>query len=272
MADVSSDILVEQRDGMAILTLNRPSTLNAMTFEMIAEFNRAVAAAVANPDVRAIVVTGTGRGFCSGLDAASLAQASASGDRQLAARGIDEETPAQFANLMQVGKPVIAAVNGTAAGMGLVLAMMCDLRFVAEEASFITAFARRGLVAEHGMSWFLPRIVGPSRALDLLMSSRKVGAEEAYRIGLADRVVPGAELMAVVGAYVADLVANVSPRSMAVSKQMVYRHLSEGMGPALRDADRLATASLGHPNTREGVQAFVERRAPRFLPWTGEES
>jgi len=271
MTDAPSDILVERRDGMAIVTLNRPATMNAMTFEMFAVFNRAIAEAEADPAVRAIVVTGTGRGFCSGLDAASLAAASASGDRQLAARGIEEDMPAQFANLLKVGKPVIAAVNGAAAGMGMVLAMMCDLRFVAEEASFITAFSRRGLIAEHGMSWFLPRIVGPSRALDLLMSSRKVGAEEAWRIGLADRVVPGAELMTAVGAYVAEIAAGVSPRSMAVIKDMVYRHLSDPMQPAVQEADRLATASLGHPDTKEGVRAFVERRPPQFLPWTGKD-
>jgi enoyl-CoA hydratase/carnithine racemase len=272
MTDAARDILVEHRDGMAIITLNRPAALNAMTFEMIAEFNRAAAAAVAAPEIRAIVITGAGRGFCSGLDAASLAQASASGDRQLVARGIEEDMPAQFASLTKIGKPVIAAVNGVAAGIGLVLALMCDLRFVAEEASFVTAFSRRGLVAEHGTSWLLPRIVGPSRALDLLMSSRKVGAEEAYRIGLADRIAPGAELMDTVAAYVADIAANVSPRSMAMIKDMVWRHLSEPMGPAVREADRLATASLGHPDTREGVQAFVERRPPRFLPWTGGEN
>ncbi len=271
MSETAPDILVERRAGMAILTMNRPATMNAMTFEMIADFNRAIAEAERDVEVRAIVITGTGRGFCSGLDAGSLAQASATGDRQLAARGLTDDMPAQFASLLKIGKPVIAAVNGVAAGMGLVLAIMCDLRFVANEASFVTAFSKRGLIAEHGMSWFLPRIVGPSRALDLMWSSRKVGAEEAYRIGLADRLAPAAELMAAVEAYVADIAANVSPRSMGITKDMVYRHLSESMGPAVREADRLATASLGHPDTKEGVRAFVEKRPPRFAPWTGYE-
>lgn len=271
MTEATADILVERRAGLAVLTLNRPATLNAMTFEMIAGFNRAVADADQDPGVHAIAITGAGRGFCSGIDAASLAQASASGDRQLAARGIAEDLPAQFINLLKIGKPVIAAVNGTAAGLGLILAMMCDLRFVAHEASFVTAFAKRGLIAEHGVSWFLPRIVGPSRALDLMWSSRKLDAHEAYRIGLADRIAPAAELMAMVEAYVADLAANVSPRSMAMTKDMVYRHLSEPMAPAVREADRLATASLGHPDSREGIAAFVQKRAPKFAPWTGYE-
>ena len=196
MTEPAADILIERRAGMAVVTLNRPATLNAMTFEMIGAFNRAIADAEQDPAVHAIVITGVGRGFCSGIDAASLAQASASGDRQLAARGIDPDLPAQFINLLKIGKPVIAAVNGTAAGLGLILAMMCDLRFVAHEASFVTAFSKRGLIAEHGVSWFLPRIIGPSRALDLMWSSRKVAAQEAYRVGLADRIAPAAELMA----------------------------------------------------------------------------
>ena len=168
------------------------------------------------------------------------------------------------------GRPkVISAVGGVAAGGGFVLAMMSDLRFGSENASFTTVFSKRGLVAEHGTSWMLPRLVGASRALDLLWSSRRVNADEALRIGLLDRVFPADELMAGVVEYVEQLAESVSPKSIATMKAQVYRHLGEGARPALEDSDRLTRASLDHPDAKEGAMALFERRAPKFQPWTG---
>jgi enoyl-CoA hydratase/carnithine racemase len=167
---------------------------------------------------------------------------------------------------------VIAAVNGVAAGGGFVLAMMCDLRFMAQEAYVTTIFSRRGLIAEHGTSWLLPRMIGLNRALDLLWSSRRVDAAEAYRLGLADRVAPADGLLAEVEAYVADLAATVSPRALAVMKRQVHRHLEVAFDEAARDSDALMAAALRFPDAAEGAASFVERRPPRFAAWTGEET
>lgn len=265
--DSESLIKVEKRGHLAILWLNRPEALNALTFEMIAEFNQEVARAATDPDVAAICITGMGRGFCAGLDVGALLNVAKTSDRHLEKRGIDPEMPAQFANLLQVGKPVIAAVNGPAVGMGFILSMMCDLRFVSEEASFITVFSHRGLVPEHGITWFLPKIVGHSRAMDLLWSSRKVGAEEAFRIGLADRMTSGADLLDTVEAYVEDLAVKAAPRSISIMKELVYRHMQMPMDEALKETDHLVSEGAGHPDTREGVESFREKRPPRFTPW-----
>ncbi|MDQ0462576.1 enoyl-CoA hydratase/carnithine racemase [Caulobacter ginsengisoli] len=270
MADEPT-ILTEKRGRLAIVTLNRPAALNALTGAMMGAFNNVVAELERDPAVTAIVITGAGRGFCAGFDSAELVKTTETGlaERNLADRGVDEDLPAQFIGLLKVSKPVIAAVNGPAAGLGFILAMMCDLRFASDTAAFVTAFSKRGLIAEHGASWMLPRIVGPSRALDLLWSSRKVGADEALRIGLVDRVVPAAELLDAVAQYVDDIAANVSPRSLAIIKGQVYAGLSEPVGPAVREADRLTRESLSHPDSREGARSFVERRPPQFAPWTG---
>jgi enoyl-CoA hydratase/carnithine racemase len=146
---------------------------------------------------------------------------------------------------------------------------MCDLRFAAQSASFTTAFSRRGLIAEHGTSWLLPRMVGYSRALDLLWSGRRVGAEEAFRIGFVDRLLPDDELMNDVAAYVGEVAATASPRSLAVMKQQMYRDLSLSFEASCWATDEEMRASLEHPDAKEGVASFMERRPPQFAPWTG---
>lgn len=268
--DTEPTILTEKRGRLGVVILNRPAALNALTGAMMGAFNAAIDALERDPGVTAIAVTGAGRGFCAGFDTAELVKATeGQTERRSEERGIDPDLPAQFISLTKVTKPVIAAINGPAAGLGFILAMMCDLRFAAEEAAFVTAFSRRGLIAEHGASWFLPRIVGPSRALDLLWSSRKVGAEEALRIGLIDRLVPGPELLDAVATYVDDIAEHVSPRSLAIIKGQVYAALSETVGSAVREGDRLTRESLAHPDSNEGAKSFVERRKPSFAPWTG---
>ena len=273
MSSDQSDVVLEIEDSLAIVRLNRPERMNAFTFRMVAEIRSAVERAAADENVVGVIITGTGRAFSAGLDASDLAR-STSGRAQ---EEIDnssapaDELPALFSYLLRISKPIIAAINGVAAGGGFVLAMMCDLRFAADSASFTTAFSKRGLIAEHGTSFLLPRLVGTGRALDLLWSARRFDAAEALRIGFVDRVVPGDRLLDEARAYIRDLAANVSPRSLAVIKAEVYGHLSLGMEAALRHADKIMRESLTHPDATEGVASFVERRPPRFQRWKGDK-
>jgi enoyl-CoA hydratase/carnithine racemase len=271
MSDVQ--VSYERRGRMGLIRLERPDALNALTLGMIAEVQRLALAAEADPEVTALCITGAGRGFCAGLDMSVLTE-HATGNAPPRAGPAEGKPfrPAMFSFLLDISKPVIAAINGVGAGGGFVLAMMCDLRFMAEGANLITVFSKRGLIAEHGTSWLLPRMVGLSRALDLLWSSRRVDAAEAYRIGLADRVVAPDALIDTVEAYVADLAANVSPRALAVMKAEVHRHLAMDFDAAALEADRLTGEQLTHPDATEGAQSFIERRPPRFAAWTGGET
>lgn len=264
MAD--APVSYERRGHLAVIRLERPDARNALTVAMIGGVADAAARAESDPEVFALCITGAGKGFCAGIDMELLA-ASASGERS---SENDAENPALFSFLTRVSKPVIAAVNGVAAGGGFVLAMMCDLRFMADDANYTTVFARRGLIAEHGTSWLTPRIAGLSRALDILWSSRRIGAEEAYRMGLADRVIPAADLIATVEDYVANMAATVSPMAVAMIKKHVYAHWETGFAQAAREAQAAMTISLAHPDAAEGARSFMERRPPRFAPWTGE--
>ena len=208
---------------------------------------------------------GEGRGFCSGLDAEVLRQTTAAGESRPAERAearADADPPGMFSYLPLISKPVISAVNGVAAGGGFVLAMMSDLRFGSDNASFTTVFSKRGLIAEHGTSWVLPRLVGPSRALDLLWSSRRVTADEALRIGLLGPRRPGGRAAGDGGRLCRTTwPRSVSPSAIAVMKSQVWRHLSEPMLPALADADRLTQAQLEAPGRLRGRD--VADRAPR---------
>src|SRR5204863_6547367 len=205
-------------DGVALLTLNRPERLNAWTAEMEREYFDALEQCGASADVRVIVVTGAGRGFCAGADMQDLqgisnaAEGTEISDEDAngtaprggeggngAGRPASERRPQTLP--LSIPKPIIAAINGPCAGIGLVQALMCDLRFAADDAKLTTAFARRGLVAEHGISWMLPRLVGPARALDLLLSARVVLGAEAAQLGLVNRAVPAELLMNAALAY-----------------------------------------------------------------------
>lgn len=250
----------EVADGVATLTLNRPDRLNAYTAGMGVRYFDLLDRADADPDVRAIVVTGAGRGFCAGADM-DLLQGIGGG----AAGGPEPRDTSQI-QALRVRKPLVAAINGPCAGIGLVTALMCDVRFAAAGAKLTTAFSRRGLVAEHGMSWILPRLVGPAVALDLLLSARVVLAEEAAQLGLVNRVVAPERLLDEALGYARDLATNVSPISMAVIKRQVYDHLDAGLDAAASESDRLMAESLRRADFREGVASFVERRAPAFDP------
>jgi enoyl-CoA hydratase/carnithine racemase len=258
----SEVVQMQIEDRVALLTLNRPERLNAWTAEMEHAYFAMLEQCAHDEDVRVIVVTGAGRGFCAGAD---MQQLQALGDGTLSAEAEAEATerrPQTFP--LSIPKPIIAALNGACAGIGLVQALMCDIRFAAEGAKLTTAFARRGLVAEHGISWLLPRLVGPARALDLLLSGRVVFAEEAYTLGLVNRVLAPDRLLDAALDYAHELVVNCSPASMATIKRQVYADLQRDLPGALAEADRLMLASFAAPDFVEGVTSFVERRDPRF--------
>ena len=260
---MSDEILYEVEDPVATIRLNRPDKLNALTYPMLRALRQAVEDAAADPRVVGIVITGNGRGFCAGLDASVLAATSSQGSAART-REAEGELPGLVSYLLRVPKPVIAAVNGPAAGGGFVLACMSDVRFASSDASFTTVFSKRGLIAEHGTSWILPRLLGAGRALELLWSSRKLGAEEALRIGLVEFVTPPGELVARAQAFVRELAANASPGSLRETKRLVYDHLGIGAEPALRDADAAQWRALDHPDALEGAQSYLEKRAPQF--------
>ena len=277
MADGSAgtydEILYAVDDPIATVTLNRPDRLNAWTDRMGAEVRHAMARAEDDPQVAAIILTGAGRGFCAGADMQQLQSISQGvGERRdLADLDADPGDPEMaedyrgtYTYLMSLRKPVIAAINGACAGMAVPIALACDLRFASERAVFTTAFSRRGLVAEWGIGWLLPRLVGPGHALDLLFSARKVDAAEAERMGLVNRVLPADGLLDHVEAYARDVAANCSPASMRVMKRQVYESLHQPLGAAHQQAVRLMLESFERPDFAEGVSSYLEKRPPRF--------
>ncbi len=266
------ELTCEVREPVAVITLNRPERLNALTARLLSEIPHALAAMDKDPRVVGIVLTGAGRGFSAGADMALLGAVAAGkglgSDDALDSEPGDVTLGPDFAvtygRILRIRKPLIAAVNGPCAGIAFSIALLCDLRFASERAFFSTAFAHRGLVAEHGVSWILPRVVGPSRALDLLWSARRVDAAEAYRMGFVDRVVAHETLVDEARRYIEDLAAHSSPTSLMHMKQQVYKDLMTTLGPAMQEANRLMMDSLRREDFREGVASFLEKRPPRF--------
>ena len=278
---VASEVLYEVDGPTATITLNRPESLNGWTASMDAAVAASIERATADPAVVGIVITGAGRAFCAGADMKMLDAITTGGEQAMA----DQPMPwtnsttdfdGRFTYLMEVPKPVIAAVNGAVAGMAFPLTLCCDLRVVTPEALFLTAFPQRGLIAEWGLSWLLPRQVGPGVALDLLFSGRRMYGEEAVRVGLANYLVPGDELLGFCKRYVEQLAASSSPTSIAHIKRQVYRQLhgagADGLGAAERESQRLMVDSFGRPDFAEGVASFLERRPPSFGRITGPPS
>ncbi len=253
----SEEVLYDIADPVATITLNRPERL---TNSLFARFRECVDAAATDPDVVGIVVTGTGRAFSAGLDTDALSAIAESGSSN--DRTADGDRPGLFSYLTQVPKPVIAAVNGVAAGGGYVLATMCDLRFGCPETRFTTVFSKRGLVAEHGVTWTTPRLVGIGHALDLLWSSRMVGADEAHRLGLLEYLV--SDPVAEAQEYIRTLAATVSPTTLADTKRMVWEHAGRGVDESLRDMWDVVMSQFGRPDVAEGVNSFLEKRPPEF--------
>lgn len=262
------ELLYKVEDRVATITLNRPDRLNAYTATMSGELREAFAAADADEGVRAIVLTGAGRGFCAGADMARLTSAAA-GKTNLKNEG-DWPTEGLAANFAQrcsyilgVKKPIIAGINGAVAGIGLVLTLYCDIRYMAAGAKLTTAFARRGLIAEHGVGWMLPRLIGPMNAMDLLLSARTIQADEAERLGLV-RVLPAAGFAETVQQRASELANLSSPRSMRVIKRQVYEGLFQSLAEATVIANREQEICRDTEDFREGVAHFVEKRAPKF--------
>lgn len=249
--------LSEVSDGVALLTLNRPDRNNGMTGDLeLAYFERLSQAAV-NPEVKAIVVTGAGKSFCPGAD---LANRPGPGEEPLP----NSKVPVTFPTT--IDKPLIAAINGACAGVGLVQALYCDVRFAAAGAKFTTAFPRRGLIAEYGIAWVLPRVVGRGLALDLLVSARVFTAEEALSMGLVSRVCEPGAVVEEALAYAKDVAANVSPASIGTIKRQVNRYEWMDLDGALADSHELMRLSQQGPDVREGVSSYLEGRPARFAP------
>lgn len=258
-----TDITYEVIGNAALLTLNRPEKLNAFTYHTLKEIREGVDVAVKNPDVVGIVITGSGRGFSAGLDSAVLASVT-SGSTSVTSRESRDELPGIFSYLLEIPKPVIAAINGVAAGGGLILALMSDIRIASSEAALVTVFLKRGLISEHGSSWILPRLVGTGRALDLLWASDKVGAQDALSLGLVDKIAEPEELLSNALAYVEKLAVTSAPAAMAETKRLVYSHLGIGFREALIEANVSQNAFVTRFDAKEGAQALIEKREPKF--------
>jgi len=264
-------------DRVATITLNRPDKLNAWTAVMDQEVRAAMHQAEADPDVRVIVLTGAGRGFCAGADMSLLGSIAQHGlgsyrDGQSFLRNSSNGEKAEvrpdfqkkYSYFPSLSKPVIAAVNGPAVGLGFILTLYCDMRFASSEARFGTAFAKRGLIAEYGMAWMLPRLIGPANAFDMLFSARLVDAPDALRMGLVNRVFSQDTFLPDVYSYAKELAHNVSPRSLGVIKRQVYNAMFQTLSEAFETSEEEMLKSLQSEDFKEGVAHFVEKRAPVF--------
>jgi enoyl-CoA hydratase/carnithine racemase len=252
------DVLQDVVEGVATVTLNRPDKLNATTPAMAARVGAALRRCDSDPAVRAIILTGQGRAFCAGADLAVVGGG-------LDALADFVRDPATFPmDALTIGKPVIAAVRGPVAGVGMAYVAASDLRFAAPDARFTTSFARLGLVGEYGLTWLLPRIVGRSAAADLLLSGRTIDAVEALRIGLIGEIVKDDDVLVRARAYADDLVRNCSPRSMAVIKQQVRDDADSDRSIAFARSLALMLESVQAPDLVEAMAAHADRRPPRF--------
>lgn len=269
------EILYSVDGPSAVITLNRPDALNALTNNMMTELKHALAAAEQDEQVVGIILTGAGRGFCAGMDMNALDAQATGGDlsagvevKKLDAdpgdKNMGENFQVAFTYIMSIRKPIIVALNGACAGLGMSIALLCDMRFSSENGKFVTAFAQRGLIAEHGQSWILPRLIGSARALDLLWSSRKVAAEEAMQMGLVNRIIPQDELLNETKAYIQNLADNCSPTSLMMMKQQVYRHMNAPLGEAMKESNKWMAESLKRQDFKEGVASYLEKRSPAF--------
>ncbi len=250
--------------GVAVMTLNRPDRLNTWGGDIATSFYAGLDRAEQDPAVRVIVLTGRGKAFCAGAQLGSMgnvAQSIETTDEGKLASLIGDRQPHHLTTL---SKPVVAAINGSCVGIGLTQALMCDVRFAAAGAKFAASFARRGLIAEYGVSWILPRLTGWGVALDLLLSGRTFLADEAAELGLVKAVVPPEQLMAHAMAYAEDIAQNCSPASMAIIKRQAYGDAMREVADSSSRSEILLQQSLKRPDVIEGITSFLEKRAPSF--------
>jgi len=271
----TQETLYNVANRVATITLNRPDKLNAWTALMESEVRSHMENAEQDDEVRVIVLTGAGRGFCAGADMSLL---SAVAERGLDDRGrehvlhnegnrregVSADFQKRYSYFPAIGKPVIAAINGPVVGLGLVIALYCDLRLASEPARFSTTFARRGLIAEYGMAWMLPRIIGMANALDLLFSARTIDAAEALRMGLVNRVFPQETFFEKAQESAQELASTVSPRSLRIIKRQVYEAMSQPLAEAFDISVREMMACFHTEDFKEGVAHFVEKRPAAF--------
>jgi len=272
----NQETIYQLADHVATITLNRPDKLNAWTAVMEQEVRAAFDQADRDENVRVILLTGAGRGFCAGADMSLLSSVAEQGldeaGRAYAVRsagnsatgGTRPDFQKKYSYFPAIQKPVIAAINGPVVGLGLVIALYCDIRFASDSAKFSTAFARRGLIAEYGLAWMLPRLIGHANALDLLFSARMVDSAEAFRMGLANQVFPQETFLSKVNEYAKDLASNVSPRSLRVIKKQVYEAMFQPLGEAFTLAEHEMLESLKSQDFKEGVAHFLQKRPPVF--------
>lgn len=259
-------------DRVATITLNRPHRLNAWTGRMHTEYRWCVEQAEENGEVRVIVVTGAGRGFCAGADSQALEghvekggyDSGITGELANPGYGVRPEFATNFAFHFGLTKPLIAAINGPAAGVGLVLACYADIRFAVRGAKLTTAHGRLGLPAEFGLSWLLPRLIGLSRANELLLSSRVFLTDEAAELGLIHKLCSNEELMPAVYAYAQTLARTIAPSSMRVTRQQIYTDLHRDIGSSVVESEMLLNQMTTSSEYREGVKALLEKREPNF--------
>jgi len=262
-------VLVERQEQIAVVTLNRPDRMNAIISQMEFELRDAIERLDQDPEVRAIVLTGSGRAFCAGMDMAQIETLGPDDIRDTGyMRPFDMNRRADFQTrysyFAATRTPVIAALNGATAGLGLVLALYADVRYCSETAVFATAFAQRGLIAEHGIAWILARIAGQANAMDLLISSRKIDAAEALRMGIVNKVLPKEHLLDEAMTYARQIAQTVSPRSVRVMKRQIWEANFQSLGEAIAYANEEMWHSFQQPDFEEGVAHFVEKRKPRF--------
>lgn len=263
-----TEIAYEVSERVATITLNRPAKLNAWTPVMGREMREAAFAADEDPEVRVLILTGAGKGFCAGADLALLSEVLDKKPEPYPEYEQRQGIPAGFQRahsyFPSLRKPVIAAINGAAAGLGFIYPLFCDLRFAAQHAKFSTAFSRRGLIAEYGLAWMLPRLIGAGHAMDLMLSSRLIDADEALRIGLVNAVYPEEGFLDRVQTYARDLANNVSPRSMAVLKKQLYNGMHQTLEESMQMSELEMKSAFQSEDFREGLAHFFEKRAPEF--------
>jgi len=251
-------VLYEVRDRVALITLNRPDRLNALLPGMGEAYTDLLRRADRDPDVRAIVVTGAGRGFCSGADLGILAEGRDALDGYLDGQGVDTVPTAA----LRIGTPVATAVNGPCAGIGFVLALCADMRFAQPSATLSSSFSRLGLIAEYGSAWLLTRLVGLSTATDLLVSGRTLTAEQAFELGIVNDVSDDA--LATAMAWARDVADNCSPTAVAVIKRMLLDVDGQTLGQSVDASLAEMRASFQRADLAEAITAKLEKRAPRF--------
>ncbi len=263
------------QDKIATITLNRPHRMNAWTGRMHTEYRYVLAQADKAVDVRAIVVTGQGKGFCVGADTKALEGHIEKGGYDAGTpdllvepgKGVSADFDASFAYHFGLSKPVVAAINGPAAGVGLVLACFADIRFAVPDVKFTTAHGKLNFPAEYGLSWLLPRLVGLPRANDLLLTSRIFTSDEAFALGLVNRIIEPDCLLKETYEYVRLMIETVSPGSLRETRWQIYKDLHRGVASSVKDSERLIDSMSRQKDFSEGVNAYLERRTPN---WTGE--